>query len=1424
MLLLISSNTTLYAQPNVKAQALNLFGQGNYQGAITLLEPLHQRFPKDPEINFYFGACMVENRSDFQKAVKFLTEASLSHDFVQSYFYLGKAYLLEYQFDKATQHFQRFQNQADKKRLKSYDAGLYLKACENGKQIIKQVSEIDSRNIVKVAFSDLPQQLENSTTGSVQMLDESLKSKADNKLPQGFSIIQSKLKEEVYFASYGKNDKNGQDLVFNFKDEKDKWNKTKSLSDALLSSYNEINPVISPNGKDIYFCSNGEGSMGGYDVFKSSFNSEKQEWSKPTNLGFPINTPFDDFLFIPDFENNTALLATNRECSPDSAWLFILDLTSIHEVGTISNYSTYSLFAEQKELEIAASIPAFTFPVPNQQAKSSFTLLQEEANQDEKLMGDYLEFLAIEIESCTNIGDFKQKASLKKKKEASDLKASANFQTDSTDRIKVEELSRDAERLIAEAEFTYSYINQLKRFQKKITELKKQASDFNNELKADGDVFLQWQKLKENRTFYNQYSVVFVPIEQEIQVKQDEFTRKEELNISKKDLETSKLAISHIEKKLALNLYLIGSSSGEDKDQLYKEISELEKSLEKNKIKLQFLESANSDLQAQFDAYADFLKNLRILNEALIYKRGRGFDFSVYYLQPEKEPSENTPVTDTKDGSDLEYVYDFSGLTEQKVLSKIQLNKNEQKVFEKAIKFEKKAGKQELEIQKLQDALNDYEFALKDAKGTKRKKIRKKQRKTSEEIDGHQVKAYTFRVNSVGLKYPILEGRLNSLKAESNLDSDQAKQIEETSKSNWKEGNSQWAKAEKSKAKKTDGHTEAFRQIDSSYTGLLNTLAFYLDLLPQPTIPKPEIEAEPELKIEAEPIIEIEPEPEIIPVEVTIEDGIDSETSEEAPEKLDVWYSVQLGLYKTDKIPAELDVIPDINVMHEPNGLYRYSSGKFDIEHEATTYKGGLKNAGYDDAFVVAYRGNERISLEQARKLIEEGDGGKAALSTSEVKELPAQNESFYTVQIGVFRNNPDFSKLPVKDQLFNSKLPSGLTKYTYGQFADHSEALSAQATIRQTGIRDAFVLKVEPGSLASVSPAKNNTPDVPKQTVQNSEIKDISTHQGLFYSVQIGVYKEAQQAGRFKGVGPLYYHRADKYYKYYTGIFSTIEEVVSARNRIRLTVIPDAFVVAFYKGEKISISRAKELSKNSTSEKEPQQKIVVDKVQTENPNVDNLVKTKKTTEARELFYTIQIGVFSSKLTDLSKIRVEPLYQFAAGAGKYRLTCGHYGDYQKAVAGKETAISAGYPDAYIIAYCQGENISLNEAARLSANDESIIFAEEKKVKIRMGITPSPKRSKNNEIEYRIQIATFKDPASTELATSYIELAGTYGLSDFVDSNGMTVYTVGKFSTYSEAMKARKLLIENDAPGAFIIAFRGKDKIPVNEAIQITERD
>lgn len=88
----------------------------------------------------------------------------------------------------------------------------------------------------------------------------------------------------------------GLDLYFSIKQDSG-WTTPKNLGKNVNTSYDETAPYLAKDGRTIYFSSNSTASMGGYDIFKSTFDEDSLRFRPSENLGKPINSPGDDMYF-----------------------------------------------------------------------------------------------------------------------------------------------------------------------------------------------------------------------------------------------------------------------------------------------------------------------------------------------------------------------------------------------------------------------------------------------------------------------------------------------------------------------------------------------------------------------------------------------------------------------------------------------------------------------------------------------------------------------------------------------------------------------------------------------------------------------------------------------------------------------------------------------------------------------------------------------------------------------------------------------------------------------------------------------------------------------------------------------------------------------------------------------------------------------
>ena len=128
---------------------------------------------------------------------------------------------------------------------------------------------------------------------------------------------------------YSAKDEDGISNIYRTTDLGDKWSVPELINEQLTSSSDEIFPMLSPDGKSLYFASKGLYEMGGYDLYVSRWNRETRDWDVPVNMGFPYSSPADDFLYINTADGKYSIFASNRECGRDSVYIYVLEYDSM---------------------------------------------------------------------------------------------------------------------------------------------------------------------------------------------------------------------------------------------------------------------------------------------------------------------------------------------------------------------------------------------------------------------------------------------------------------------------------------------------------------------------------------------------------------------------------------------------------------------------------------------------------------------------------------------------------------------------------------------------------------------------------------------------------------------------------------------------------------------------------------------------------------------------------------------------------------------------------------------------------------------------------------------------------------------------------------------------------------------------------------
>ncbi len=140
---------------------------------------------------------------------------------------------------------------------------------------------------------------------------------------EGGACISSDGKK-YFFTSERDGGFGGSDIWMVERKNKKEWGKPVNLGNNVNSEYDEAGMFLAPDGKTLFFCSNGPNSMGSYDVFKTVL--ENGVWSKPINLGYPINSTAKEGQLTISADAKYAYLSSDRKGGLGESDLYKVDL------------------------------------------------------------------------------------------------------------------------------------------------------------------------------------------------------------------------------------------------------------------------------------------------------------------------------------------------------------------------------------------------------------------------------------------------------------------------------------------------------------------------------------------------------------------------------------------------------------------------------------------------------------------------------------------------------------------------------------------------------------------------------------------------------------------------------------------------------------------------------------------------------------------------------------------------------------------------------------------------------------------------------------------------------------------------------------------------------------------------------------------
>lgn len=318
LFLLISlwGSFSVFAQENeaqLRSKADNLFQSQDYVAATPAFLQLLALQPRSAEYNYKYGTCLVFNGRKKQDAIKYLQFATSSGNVDnEAFYYMGKAFHLNYQFEEAIKFYNAYKSKSAGKLNTELDVDRQIEMCENGRKLLKKLTDIVVLQKKEYAYSEFYALYDLKDFGGDILVSIADQSKIDKKKNYTPIIHFPPNAKQVFFASYGENEVNGKQIYVKRK-LANGWSKPELILGEINTKYDEDFPYMDPNGEYLYFSSKGHNSMGGYDVFKCKYNAKTGTFGQVENLDFAISSADNDLFYIVDSLGENAWFASSRQ-------------------------------------------------------------------------------------------------------------------------------------------------------------------------------------------------------------------------------------------------------------------------------------------------------------------------------------------------------------------------------------------------------------------------------------------------------------------------------------------------------------------------------------------------------------------------------------------------------------------------------------------------------------------------------------------------------------------------------------------------------------------------------------------------------------------------------------------------------------------------------------------------------------------------------------------------------------------------------------------------------------------------------------------------------------------------------------------------------------------------------------------------------
>lgn len=347
-LLLVSWAVAFCMTAQTAATAADHFDNRRYVEAAQDYAALLERNPRNNLYLYRYARCQYE-LGEWEQAIHYFEAAGEKYP-LRNY-YLALLYYDAYRFSEAAMMAQKYRETLalDDERQVAIQALVdSVETAQNFFRRIEAVRIIDSVTVDKAHFLSV-----------YQISPEAGHLQADT---VGVCYTNQR-NDRKHFARM----QNGNIHLYVSQKLLDSWSKPQPLPEPVNTLADQNYPYILSDGITLYYASKGKGSLGGYDIFLTRYNSVTDAYLNPENVGMPFNSPANDYMMVIDEYNDIGWFATDRQQPEGKVMVYSFVPQEEKRYIDTSDPDTLRLYARLQLYEKANTVPLRSKPLVSQE-------------------------------------------------------------------------------------------------------------------------------------------------------------------------------------------------------------------------------------------------------------------------------------------------------------------------------------------------------------------------------------------------------------------------------------------------------------------------------------------------------------------------------------------------------------------------------------------------------------------------------------------------------------------------------------------------------------------------------------------------------------------------------------------------------------------------------------------------------------------------------------------------------------------------------------------------------------------------------------------------------------------------------------------------------------------------------------------------